>query len=319
MSEPELQEAGVATREGRGGASADGDGRIEHDRLQRHTAIKGIAFAASGFALFVVVDSLAKLLSAGYPLHQILFSNALFGLIPVMILAGIGGGAQRLRTRRLRLHLLRGLFSLATAYAAFFAYSRMSLADAYAIIFAGPLLVTVLSVPLLGEVVGWRRWTAVVVGFVGVLVMLRPGSGIFGVGAVGAFAAAMFYALSVTMVRRMAAGESSASFAFYGLGTSAVVCGALLFWQARPPAPADLPLFGAGGLIMGCALICLVSAYRSAPVAVVAPFHYTQIVWGAVIGYLVWGDVPHEAAIVGGSLVIASGLYILHREAASHR
>lgn len=311
ISEPETQAAVVGTLAAPPAVPAGLAG------ARGRATVKGIGLAALGFALFVAVDSLAKLLSAGYPLHQIVFANGVIGLIPLAVLVGLGGGSQRLRTRRLGQHLLRGLFGLATAYSAFFAYARMPLAEAYAIIFAGPLLVTALSVPLLGEVVGWRRWLAISVGFLGVLIMLRPGSGIVSIGALGALSAAVFYALSVTMVRRMAHGESSASFVFYGLGTGVVICGVLLLWDAQPPASADLPLFAAAGLITGCGLICLITAYRIAPVAVVAPFHYTQIVWGVLVGYLVWGDLPHEAAIAGGGLVVASGLYVLHREAVS--
>ncbi|MGH6942916.1 MAG: DMT family transporter, partial [Geminicoccaceae bacterium] len=135
----------------------------------------GLGLGALAFALFTCMDTMIKWLSAGYPVHELVFTNALFALLPIAVLTLRPGGLARLRTRRLALHVLRGVCGMGGAFLAFYAYSQVPLAEAYAIIFATPLLITALSVPVLGERVGWRRWSAVGVGFVGVLIMLRPG------------------------------------------------------------------------------------------------------------------------------------------------
>src|SRR5688572_9547412 len=155
----------------------------------------GIGLAAVAFFMFTGMDAMVKWLSGRYPLHQVVFFNSLFSLIPVALMTARAGGLGRLRTRRPWLHLLRGILALLGTLGGFYAYTQMPLADAYAIIFIGPLLITALSVPLLGEPVGWRRWAAVGVGFAGVLVMLRPGTGVMGAGAVGALVGATCYAL----------------------------------------------------------------------------------------------------------------------------
>ncbi len=128
----------------------------------------GIGFGALAFGLFSLMDALVKWLSASYPVPQILMCNALFALVPVGAMLVRRGGLPQLRTHRLGLHLLRGLLGTTAGFLAFYAFSRLPLAHAYAIIFATPLLITALSVPILGEAVGWRRWSAVLVGFVGV-------------------------------------------------------------------------------------------------------------------------------------------------------
>src|SRR3546814_734003 len=153
------------------------------DLARRPAAALGIGAAALAFALYTTMDTTIKWMSAGYPLHQIVLANSLFALVPVLVAVGRSGRWSALRTRRLGLHLLRGAISIFGAYGAFFAYSRMPLADAYAILFASPLFITAFSALILKEDVGWRRWTAVAVGFVGVLVMLRPGAGVVGLGA----------------------------------------------------------------------------------------------------------------------------------------
>jgi drug/metabolite transporter (DMT)-like permease len=143
----------------------------------RPVAASGIGLGALAFGLFSIMDALIKWLSATYPVPQLVVFNALFALIPIAVLIVRRGGLLQLRTRRLGLHLLRGALGMLGSFLAFFAYSRLPLADAYAIIFATPLLITALSVPILGEAVGWRRWSAVVVGFVGVLINAAAGRG----------------------------------------------------------------------------------------------------------------------------------------------
>jgi drug/metabolite transporter (DMT)-like permease len=246
--------------------------------------------------------------------HQLLFSNALFALVPVIAVSARRGGLARLRTRRPGMHLLRGLCGMFGGLLAFYAYSRLPLADAYSIIFATPLLITALSVPILGEQVGWRRWSAVGVGFVGVLIMLQPGVAPIGIGSLAALGAACASALSILLVRKLSATESTAGIALYSNLTVLVGMGALLAFDHVVPNLVDLALMAAAGFIGGTALLVLIDAYRHAPAALVAPFQYSQMLWAILLGFAIWGDLPEPAKLLGAAVVAASGLFILYRE-----
>jgi drug/metabolite transporter (DMT)-like permease len=239
--------------------------------------------------------------------------------VPVLVVSLRRGGVARLRTRRLPLHVLRGLLGALGGLCGFYAYSQLPLADAYAIVFTTPLLITALSFPVLGEPVGWRRWSAVGVGFIGVLIMLQPGVAPIGLGALGAFAGACLSALSILLVRKLGTTESTASIALYSNLTVAPLIGLLLPFGGIVPSLLDFCLMAAAGLIGGIALMVLIAAYRSAPAALVAPFQYSQMMWAILIGFAIWGDIPEPAKLLGAAVVAASGLFILYRETALGR
>ncbi|MFC7333740.1 DMT family transporter [Rhodocista pekingensis] len=279
------------------------------------TVARGIVMAVTAFALFSGLDVIVKLLTARYALPQIIFLNAVFSLGPVLAYAAVRGGVlASLRTRRLRLHGLRALCGVCSGFCTFFAYSRMPIADVYALAFAAPMIMTALSVPVLKEQVGWRRWTAVAVGFGGVLLMLRPGRGMVDVGALAALAGAFFYSSGMIISRLMRGTETSVSFAFYSAAAAMAATAGMLpfFWQT--PTLADLGLSALGGTLGGTALVILLTAFRQAPTAVVAPFQYTQLLWGVFYGWVFFGHLPDAWLFLGGGIVIGSGLYILHRE-----
>lgn len=282
--------------------------------MDRRTNLIGIALITTAFALFSVTDTLMKVLSAGYPLMQTVFTNALFSLVPVVALALAMGGPAQLATRRPGVQLLRAVLGIGAGYGAFYAYTRMPIADAYAILFSSPLIITALSGPLLGERVDARRWAAVLVGFTGVLIMLRPTDDIVNPGALGALVSALCFSLSGILVRRIGRSETAFSYPFYGN-----LLGVVLLLPVQPfvfvtPAPGDFGLMALGGLCGGGALLCLLAAFRMAPAPVVAPFQYTQMLWGVLSGALVFGDAPSPWLALGGGIVIASGLYILRCE-----
>ena len=282
-------------------------------------ATAGIGLGALAFGLFSLMDATVKWLSASYPVAQILVCNALFALLPVGVMAVRRGGLPQLRTRRLGLHLLRGLLGTTAALLAFYAFSRLPLADAYAIIFATPLLITALSVPILAEAVGWRRWSAVMVGFIGVLIMLRPGMAPIGPGSLAALGAACASACAVLLVRKLSVTETTASIAFYSNVTAVLLAGVLFAPTFVLPRPSDLALMATSGLLGGTALMVLIAAYRRSPAALVAPFQYSQMLWAILLGGLVWGDLPEPVTLLGASIVAASGLFILYRETALGR
>lgn len=279
---------------------------------------RGIGLYTLAILLLSVMDALIKWLTADYSTMQIVFFRSLFGLLPLGILVMKSGGLGALRTRRLGAHALRGVIGLGSAFAFFFAFKLMPLADAYAIAFAAPLFITALSVPLLGESVGPRRWAAVVVGFVGVIVMLRPGTadvaGFLSVGAAAALAGTLGYALSVTLIRRLSRTETNAALIFYTTLIMVVGSAVALPFSFTWPDGTGWLLLIVTGLLGGTATLAMTEAFRIAPVAVLAPFEYSAMLWAVALGYWLWGDLPDAWIAAGSGIVVASGLYILHRE-----
>ncbi|HYG87437.1 MAG TPA: DMT family transporter [Azospirillum sp.] len=279
----------------------------------RHTNLCGIALIVAAFALFSVVDGLMKHLTSTYPLVQAVFFNAAFSLIPIVGFALARGGPRMLATRRPGVQLLRGIIGGTAGVGAFFAFARMPMADVYAILFASPLVITALAGPMLGERVGPRRWAAVLAGFAGVLFMLRP-SGAMNAGALGALVSAVCFSLSALIVRRAGQTETAPSWPFYGNLLAVALLAPMQPFVWLAPDPADLPLLVGTGLVAGVALLCLMAAFRMAPGPVVAPFQYTQMLWGVLFGALIFGDAPDPSMALGAATVILSGLYILRRE-----
>lgn len=276
----------------------------------------GVLLALAGFALFPITDTLMKFLTRGYPLVETMFFNALFSVVTIGAYGLLTAGPAGLATRRPGLQLLRGLAGLGAGGGAFFAFTQMPLADVYAILFASPLIITALAGMLLGEPVGPKRWTAVAVGFMGVLLMLRPsGGGLMDIGAIAALASAVSYSLSGLIVRRWGRGETAAAFPFYGNLLVMALTGCVLPFVFVLPSPADLGLMALCGVCGGLALLCLLGAFRIAPVPVVAPFQYMEILWGLLYGALIFGDRPEGGIVLGAAVVILSGLYLIRLDA----
>jgi drug/metabolite transporter (DMT)-like permease len=225
-----------------------------------------------------------------------------------------GGGIAAMRTRRPLGHVWRAFAGLISMGGFFYAFRELPLADVYVLSFAGPLFVTALSAPLLGEPVGWRRWAAVVVGFGGVVVMAQPSAGAPLVPVLVGLCAALFYELAALAVRGLSRTETSASIVLYLLLTTTVVSGALAVPVWTAPTTFTLGLMALVGAIGAGAQVLMTQAFRRAPPAVVAPFEYTGMVWASLFGWLVFGELPTAPVLAGAMVIIGSGLYILHRE-----
>jgi S-adenosylmethionine uptake transporter len=277
-------------------------------------ATVGIAWALVAFALFSTVDTLVKLAAAALPVAQVAFFTTLAAAVPIGAVVWREGGFTRFWPEVPGLVLLRAVFATSTSLCAWNAFARLPLADAYALIFTVPLWVTVLSVPVLGERVRIRRASAVVVGFAGVLVMLRPGDAGLGLGhlfAAGAALSAAAAMLTTRIIGRRARG--GVQLAALSLLMLVVTAPAV---AAAPPAldAATLALLvGAGGLL-GLAQFAIWTALQHGPAAVVSPFQYSQLLWATLYGALVFGDWPTASTLAGAFVVIASGLYVMHRE-----
>ncbi|MDH3694403.1 MAG: DMT family transporter [Gammaproteobacteria bacterium] len=293
----------------------------------------GIAFNMIGLSIFAVQDVIVKLLSGDYPVFQIVFIRSIVAFVPVIIAIMLTEGSRGFTTFHFGTLILRGSLMF-SSYAFFYlALAALPLAYVVSITFSAPLFVTALSVPLLRENVDSRRWIAVLVGFCGVLVMAGRFEGEFNVAVLLALGAALTYALSSILTRRVGASESGWTISFYatlvfGIGSSFGILFsspenvstathasyAFLVREWILPNPVDFMLMALTGFIAATGHFCLAQAYRLAPASTVAPFEYSYFIWAAILGFLIWGEVPTIATIIGVIIVTLSGLYILRRE-----
>lgn len=276
---------------------------------------RAILMMVASVAFFAVMDALVKDLGARYPTMQVMFFRSLFAFVPILFLILHGGSLKALRVNSLSGHLLRSLVGVAAMFCFFHAYARMPLADVVAISFAAPVFVVALSVPLLGETVGPRRWAAVLVGFVGVMIMIRPDAGLLTSVAVVPLLGTLFFALAMIVLRRLGRTETSASVAFTFTLACTVVSGLALPFVWVTPDLLDLAALIAVGLLGGVGQILMTAAFKHGDVAVIAPFEYTAMVWATLLGFVFWGEVPGLNIWTGVAIVMASGLFILFREA----
>lgn len=282
-------------------------------------AARGIGFAVLSYASFSTADAIIKLSSARFSVFQIAFTVAFFALLPVLGLTIGRGGWRALVPRSWPLVALRGALTAVGGLLAWQGFAMLPLSEVYAILFAAPILVTVMSVVILREEVGWRRWTAQAVGFVGVLVMIRPDFATLGLGHLLTALAAILGASALITLRKIGGRETSAAILF-------AVCLAIMAVSA-PMVPSafvlpewrELGLLALAGLLMGCGHGGLVLATREAPAVVVAPFQYSQMIWGVLFGVLLFADRPEPVLFLGMAIVVASGLYTIWRETARQR
>lgn len=274
----------------------------------------GIGLMLLGFLMFSANDALGKWMAATYAPGQILLfrsTAALVVLTPFVVRTGVG---PLFALKRPWLHLLRLVFATAEVFFFYWAVSGLPLADTMTYYLAGPIYVTVLAALLLKERIGWRRWSAVAIGFLGVLIALSPSAGVFNVHVLIAFIGSLLYSgfLVVTRTLRGASGLSMATWQI----VAAFVAGlgaAPLHWVPIVRGT-DVVLLCLLGVTALAAIVCVNRSLKLAPAAVVVPYQYTLIVWAAAFGYLVFGDVPSWRAVTGAAIIVAAGLFIFFRE-----
>lgn len=276
----------------------------------------GILLRVLAMALMAVLAAIVKACAErGVPVLEIIFFRNAFAFIPVLIYVWRTTGLGVLCTRRPGAHLTRSAVGLTGMICGFTAVSLLPLTQSTAISFSAPLFMTALSALVLKERVGIHRWMAVAVGFVGVLIMVHPDPRQFvGVGVLFAIAAAVGSAGAMIAIQEISRTEPGPTIVFYFTLAGAVVGLASLPFGWVMPGPGVLALLVAAGLIGGTGQLLLTEAIRRAPVAVVAPFDYTQLVWAGLIGFLVWSETPAPLTLVGAMVVAASSTYILVRE-----
>lgn len=295
----------------------------------------GALCATVSVVFFSINDTAIKFLSDGYALHQIVLIRSLIGLAIVMVLiAPLTDGWAVMRTKRLRMHMLRGLCVVFANMTFFLALAAMPLADAVAIFFISPLVITAFSVVFLGERVGPRRWAAIAIGFVGVLIMMRPGTAAFQIASLLPLAAAVFYATIHVITRRIGVTESAATMAFYIQSMFIIVClimglavGDGRFGdQSDPslafllrawdwPVVADYPLFLIIGVGIGIGGYLISQAYRVTEASFVAPFEYLALPMSVIWGMLMFDEFPDALDYTGMGLILGAGLFAMWRDA----
>lgn len=281
----------------------------EGDGARLGFGIAAICFASLTFAVMLAC---VKQLGAGYSPLQVLLMRYGLGLLLTLPFL-LRQGPALWRTERPFGHVIRAIYGLVATFAAFYAVTRMPIATATAISFAMPLFLTMLSMPLLGERVGWRRATAAIVGFGGVLIIVRPGADLNWIALV-ALGGAFFYALAVVAIRQLSQLEPAPRIFFLYTLANIVVAGAAMPWVWVSPSVQDWLIFLAIGALGVVSQFAFLIGYRHAPATVLAPFDYTQILFALAVGLLIWGEVPAAASFLGGAIIIGSGIYIWWRE-----
>ncbi len=278
------------------------------------SVLKGISAVICGVFIFTMVDATAKWMSGiGFHPTQIVMMRYWFGIIPVIVALWFARGVS-LRTGRPWEHLLRGVLMCGALLQFFWGLKYVPLAEAMAVGFTAPLFITALSVPVLKERVGAHRWAAVAIGFVGMLVILRPGYGTFRPEVLLIVSSAFTFALGVVLTRRLTTTETNSAIFAYTTLVSVVFMSpvGLAVWKA--PGGEELAMFAMIGLFGGLAHFLLIVAYRHAPAAVNSPFEYTGLIWGSVLGWAIWRETPDVWVWVGAGVIAVSGMYITYRE-----
>lgn len=275
---------------------------------------KGALLALLSFGIFAAHDVFVKLLGATYSPIQIVFFSVLFSfpLATVMLMRDAKPGTL------LPVHpwwmALRTLAAVTTAISAFYAFTVLPLAQTYAILFAAPLLITILAIPILGEKVRIRRWLAVIVGLTGVLIVLRPGSTDLTLGHAAALAAAVGGSIASIIVRRIGADERPVVMLLYPMMANFFLMGVALAFVYVPMPIEHLGLVALVSVFAWIAGRCIIAAYQIGEAAIIAPMQYSQILWAALYGALFFNENIDHMTIIGASIIIASGLYIVLRE-----
>ena len=288
----------------------------------RNSALTGIAFKIASVLIFLIMSSLLKA-SQGIPAAELVFFRSSFGIVPVVaFIASQGELRSALKSNSVISQIWRGLVGTASMGLGFLALTKLPLPEAVTLNYATPLMIVVVSALFMQERVRLYRWSAVVVGLVGVVIIAWPrltlfSSGVGGDAAIGIVAALMACALAAVamlLVRKLVQTERSSTIVLYFLVSSSVISALLLPFGWVTPTPLQAAYLVGAGICGGIAQILLTESYRHAEMSVVAPFEYSSLIFSVLIGYFFFGDVPTLYMLAGGVIVVGSGLFIIWRE-----
>jgi len=281
--------------------------------VTRDEPLRGIAFYLVSSLVFVVADTIAKSLSTQLPIVQITWMRyVVFTLFALTLTWRRAGPSFRVQSKKMQLG--RGLCLVCSSTLFILGIRDIGLAEAATIGFLGPILVTLLSIPLLGEVVGIRRWCALLAGMAGVLIVLRPGAGTFQPEGLYRVGSAMFWAVGLILTRKMAGTDRAETTMFWSALTGLTVLTAIIPFVFALPNPRQLGLALAQSILSSAGQWMVMQSLRFTPASTLAPFSYVQLIWSTLAGFLVFAAFPDQWTIVGAAIIIASGLYTAHRE-----
>jgi drug/metabolite transporter (DMT)-like permease len=283
---------------------------------ERSRRLKGVLLLCLGVTLFGVMDGLGKLLAGGYPVAQVVWARYAFAVPVLLLLTRPSRWPRLLRCERPLLQAGRGLLPLLASVTVIVGLLFIPLADATAIGFASPLLVALLSAPLLRERVSVHTWIGVVAGFAGVLIIARPGAGTIAWAALFPLGTALFFALYQVLTRLVSRDDDPLVTLAWTILVGLAATSPVLTVRWQPATGPDWLLMALSGLLFGAGQLLLIRAFALAPAAVLTPFTYAQIVAAVLFGVVVFGDVPDAWTLAGTAVVILAGVYVLRRQTA---
>ena len=295
--------------------------------------LTAVAFMALGKLIFATQDVMIKGLSTQFPVHQVMVIRCLVALVILFLVVLITQGTGSFKSKRTGALLLRGTLLFFAFILFYLGLSSIPLTEATVLFFTAPFYIVLLSIPLLGEQVGLRRWLGVIAGFIGVLIVLRPEAGSFGIGSLLPLIAAALYAVSQLMARKLSINDSAAIMTFYanlaylvlGLTMALVLIpfsdlstpDSTLQFLIRPwsmPEGVSLLILLGTGITGAVGFLCTTQAYRISEANVIAPFEYIMLVWIAILAYVFLDEVPDGYTLLGSGIIIAAGIYVLKRD-----
>ena len=275
----------------------------------------GVIIGFAGYTLFVILDTIIKkYLVDNYSVFQINFYICLFSFIPTLITIQVLHKWHSLKNDIIVIQLTRGVFGLISGALVVYSFKNHALSEIYPILFSAPLFLTMISHFFLSEKVGFRRWTAVIIGFIGVLIVSRPGTIHFSISYLGLFISALLMAVNISLVRKFSNNQSSIAFTFYAFLSAALINGILSFNNHIFMTINDTLILLLCGIICGIGGNCLTIASKFLESSVFAPIQYSQLISGAVLGYIIFNDIPDFYEVFGSTIIIFSGIYIIYRE-----
>ena len=276
--------------------------------------VAGVLFALLGFVIFSSHDALIKVLGGNYAVFQIVFFSVLFSFVPMTLIMATDRTEASFVPHKPLYLLLRTGTVIIGMICGFYAFTVLTLAEAYSLLFASPLLITALSVPFLGEKVGKRRWAAVLLGLIGVLIVLRPGLQPLSLGHIAGLTAAVANSIGAIVVRKVGREERSQTLILFPMVAVLLIMALVMPGTYKPMPLLDLGVLAAMGLLLIGGQMLVLNAYRSAPAALIAPMQYSQIIWAAFFGFIFFSEIPDLWVATGSALIISSGVFVVWRE-----
>lgn len=276
--------------------------------------VAGVLFALLGFVIFSSHDALIKVLGGNYAVFQIVFFSVLFSFVPMTLIMATDRTEASFVPHKPWYLLLRTATVIIGMICGFYAFTVLTLAEAYSLLFASPLLITALSVPFLGEKVGKRRWAAVVLGLIGVMIVLRPGLQPLSLGHIAGLTAAVANSIGAIVVRKVGREERSQTLILFPMVAVLLIMALVMPSTYKPMPLLDLGVLAMMGLLLIGGQMMVLNAYRNAPAALIAPMQYSQIIWAALFGFIFFSEIPDLWVATGSVLIISSGVFVVWRE-----